>query len=276
MLAHAWGAAADSYMKTLGLQLYTLRNQMAEKPNATLLKVAEAGYKQVELMDVTAAPSLVPLAKEHGMTVTSSFMNWALLGMAQPPKDAGTVEQCIDLAAKNGLKYLVFGYVGKGNRETPDHYKGIAERSNKAGELCKKSGIQLCYHHHSFEFEPLAGGKCGMDYLIESFDHSLVPFEIDVFWAALGGWDPIETLKKLKGRVVQVHLKDLKPEVPTIYDEGKVPKEAFKEVGAGRIAMKPILDVCHEIGVAQCHVEQDQSPDPLDSVQKSIRHLQVG
>jgi sugar phosphate isomerase/epimerase len=183
------------------------------------------------------------------------------------------VEQCIELAVKHGLKYLVFGYIGKGHRETPDQIKAIAERSNKAGELCQKAGLQLCYHHHSFEFEKLNSGKTGMDLFIENFDPKLVSFEIDVFWCAIGGWDPIETLKRLKGRVSQVHLKDLEKGTPTIYDEGKVPASAFKEVGSGTIDMKAVLDTAREIGVAQCHVEQDQSNDPIVSINSSYKYL---
>lgn len=275
-LASAWGVAeSDPYLAKIGLQLYTLRNQLMEDEGKTIQAVAKAGYKQVELIDVMDADAIVPLAKENGMGVTSAFLKWNLIGDPKPGSDAGSIEKCIETATKHQLKYLVFGYIGKGFRETEDQLKGIAERSNKAGELCKKAGLQLCYHHHSFEFQPLGNGKTGMDVFLERFDPALVPFEIDVFWAAIGGWDPVETLRKLKGRVVQVHLKDLMANTPTIYDEGKVPKEAFKEVGHGMLPMKKILEVSREIGVAQCHVEQDQSPNPIESVAMSMSKLQA-
>ncbi|MFN7845099.1 MAG: sugar phosphate isomerase/epimerase family protein [Pirellula sp.] len=273
VLASSWNLSSDPYFENIGIQLYTLRNQLAADQTKTIKAVAAAGYKQVELMDVTSAPTIVPLAKENGMSSTSAFFNWELLGNAAPPKSAGSVEQCIERATKHGIKYLVFGYIGKGHRETPDQIKAIAERSNKAGELCEKAGLKLCYHHHSFEFEKLNTGKTGMDLFIENFDPKLVSFEIDVFWCAIGGWDPIETLKRLKGRVSQVHLKDLEKGTPTIYDEGKVPATAFKEVGAGTIDMKAVLDTAREIGVAQCHVEQDQSSDPIVSINSSYKYL---
>lgn len=273
LLANSWNVSADPYFENIGIQLYTLRNQLAADQAKTIKAVADAGYKQVELMDVASAPSVVPLAKDNGMTSSSAFFNWEILGNANPPKAAGSVEQCIELATKHGLKYLVFGYIGKGHRETADQIKAIAERSNKAGELCQKAGLQLCYHHHSFEFEKLSTGKTGMDLFIETFDPKLVSFEIDVFWCAIGGLDPIETLKRLKGRVSQVHLKDLEKGTPTIYDEGKVPASAFKEVGAGTIDMKAVLTTAREIGVVQCHVEQDQSNDPVASINTSFKYL---
>jgi sugar phosphate isomerase/epimerase len=264
---------APSYLTNIGIQLYTLRNQMAENPAATIRSVAKAGYKQIELMDVMDAPKLMPIAKENGLTASSAFLKWNILGEAKPAADIPTMDQAIEVATKHGIKYLVFGYIGKGNRETADQFKATAERSNVAGEKCKKAGLQLCYHHHSFEFQPLPGGKTGMDLFIEGFDKELCQFEIDVFWLAIGGWDPVQTLEKLAGRVAQVHLKDLQPKTPTIFDEGQVPKEAFKEVGAGTIDMKSVLAVSKKTGVVQCHVEQDQSPDPIASIQLSMKNL---
>jgi sugar phosphate isomerase/epimerase len=200
-------------------------------------------------MDVMQADEIMPLAKANGLTASSSFIEWSIVG--KPDTKPGVLESNIEMATKHGLKYLVFGYIGKGFRETADILKATAERSNRAGELCKKAGIELCYHHHSFEFQPLASGETGMDVFIREFDPKLVSFEIDVFWCAIGGWDPIQTLKRLKGRVSQVHLKDLKTGTPLIFDEGQVPKDAFKEVGAGSISMKEVLAVSKEIGVAR-------------------------
>ena len=263
----------DPYLAKIGIQLYTLRNEMAKDPTTTLSAVAEAGYKQIELMDVMEASMLMPVAKEKGLYATSAFIQWNILGEAKPAAGTNTVERCIEEAIRHDIKYLVFGYIGKGNRETADQLKATAERSNKAGELCKKAGIQLCYHHHSFEFLRLEGGKTGMDIFIENFDEELVKFEIDIFWAAIGGWDPVQTLEKLGSRVVQVHLKDLLPNTPNIFDESKVPKEAFKEVGTGGIDMKAVLAMSKKIGVVQCHVEQDQSPNPVQSIQLSMSNL---
>jgi sugar phosphate isomerase/epimerase len=263
----------DPYLANIGIQLYTLRDQMAKDPVMTLTAVANAGYKQIELMDVMDAPTLMPIAKDKGLAASSAFLKWNMLGEAKPAADVPTIDQAIEVANKFGLKYLVFGYIGKGHRERADQLKATAERSNAAGEKCKKAGIQLCYHHHSFEFQPLESGKTGMDVFIDTFDKDLCKFEIDVFWCAIGGWDPVQTIEKLKGRVAQVHLKDLLPKTPTIFDEGKVPKEAFKEVGAGGIDMKAVVDISRKTGVAQCHVEQDQSPDPLQSIQLSMTNL---
>ena len=259
------------YKDTIGLQLWTVRDQIKANKKKTLKAVADAGYKQVELMDVTDAKDQLPICNELGLKVTSAFMNWEAI--CKPGKKVPSLDSIAEAAAAAGLKHLVFGYIGKGHREKADQYKSYAEIANKFGESLKKSDIQLCYHNHSFEFAKIDGEKTGYDLLIERLDNEKCKFELDVFWAKIAGWDPIETMEKLQGRVSQVHLKDLKKGTPVIFDEGQVPHEAFKELGNGSIDMAKVLAKAQEIGVEQCHVEQDQSPDPIDSIGQSIKHF---
>ncbi len=261
------------YMKNIGLQLWTVRNQMKDDEAGTLKAVADAGYKQVELMKTLGSEKIVKTAKDVGMQVTSAFIEWTSLGKPDDKK-APEFDKILDQAKAFGLKHLVFGYIGKGERETVDHFKRHADQANKAGEKCAKAGIQLCYHNHSFEFAKLNGGKTGWDVFVKEFDKKLVKFEVDVFWVKIGGLDPYKTLRQLKGRVSQVHLKDLVKGAKTQHDEGKVPHEAFKELGAGTIDMAKVMKISAEIGAQQCHVEQDQSPAPLKSISTSIKHLQ--
>jgi sugar phosphate isomerase/epimerase len=268
-----WALPDDSpYLKTLGLQLYTLRNQLEQDIPGTLKAVADAGYYQVELMRVVGGEPVFQAAQDVGLKVTSAMIEWQTL--VNPGKQGvPTFQETLDVALQQKLKFLVIPYVGKGNRETVDQLKTLAQRANRAGEACRKQGIQLCYHHHSFEFEKLQGGQTGWDVFVAEFDPRLVKFEIDVFWATIGGMDPVKTIRTLKGRVAQLHLKDLLKDTPTIYDEGKVPAEAFQEVGDGIVDWPAVLEVAQATGVAQCHVEQDQSPDPIASIAQSIKYL---
>lgn len=275
------GFAAESdavakYRKTIGLQLWTVRNQLAEDKVATLQAVKDAGYAQVELGNVTENVETATIARDLGLDVTSSFMNWATLGNPSQVEagKAPSTDKVLETTKQLGLKHLVFGYIGRGHRETADHFKAHAAAANTFGEECKAAGIQLCYHNHSFEFGPINGAKNGFEVLVEEFDGDLCPFELDVFWAAIGGYDAVETLGRLKGRVSQVHLKDLKAGVDTIFDEGKVPKDAFQELGDGRLKMAAIMEAADKAGAVQCHVEQDQSPNPLKSIKQSHQWLQ--
>ena len=261
-----------SFADTIGLQLWTVRHQLAADEEKTLREIANAGYKQVELMDTTQAASLQPICHDAGLKLTSSFLDWNAI-CRSASENTNSLPNILEMAQAADLKHLVFGYIGKGYRESVDHYKRHAEAANTFGEQCREAGIQLCYHNHAFEFEPLTpDGKTGFDVLIDDLETDRCAFEVDVFWVKIGGWDPVETLKKLKGRVSQVHLKDLKSGIPIIYDEGEVPPEAFQELGDGTINFSEVLRVCSETGVQQCHVEQDQSPDPLASIRQSITH----
>ena len=262
------------YLDSIGLQVYTVRNQLSENEDATLKAIADAGYKQVELGSIdNGGIRLAAKARELGMNVSSSFCDFKTF-----TTDGGEGVMSIDnlLRSANAmkLKHVVFGYVPKGSRETVQQYEAMAERCNAAAPKFRDAGVQLCYHNHSFEFAPLDGGeKTGFDCFVEMFEPTMM-FELDVFWVKIGGYDPIAMLRKLDGRVSQVHLKDLKAGSVTQWDEGQIPQDAFQELGDGVIDMQEVMRVAKEIGVSQCHVEQDQSPAPLDSIVQSINYLQ--
>ncbi len=272
LLAMQDKAKKSKYLDTMGLQLWTVRNQMEADQSATLKAVKDAGYKQVELMKVTGSKGIVDDAKELGLNVTSAFVEWnSVLGNEGKHPELKSI---IADAKEFGLQHLVFGYVGKGHRETAELVKKIAAKANDFGQMCNDAGIKLCYHNHSFEFAPIDGETTGFDVLMNEFDNDKCKFELDVFWAKIGGWDPLETMEKLKGRMTQIHLKDLKADTPINFDEGTVPHEAFEELGDGSIDMAKVLVLAEKLGVEQCHVEQDQSPGPIDSIGQSMKHLQ--
>ncbi|MBK1875232.1 sugar phosphate isomerase/epimerase family protein [Pelagicoccus mobilis] len=260
----------NRYRNDIGIQLYTLRNQLKADLAGTLKSVAEAGYKQVECYGFPDAEEMIKVAKDNGLAVNSSHFAWE--SVTDPKKEGvAPFAQILDQANEAGLTHLVVPYVHGHNRETLDDYKRLAENCNKASVEAKKAGVQLAYHNHAFEFEPKEGGKSGYDVFVEEFDSDMM-FEIDVFWVVVGGVDPVKLIKKLKGRVSQLHLKDLKKGT-TLPEFGQLPKDAFKELGNGMIDIEPIIKVAEKAGVSHCHVEQDQSPDPIKSVQQSIQYL---
>ncbi len=260
------------YRQQIGIQLYTLRDQIKNDVKATIKAVADAGYKQVEPYGFPDAQPLIDAARENGLAVNSTHFAW---DSVVNPNEQGVApfSEILDKANAAGLKHLVVPYLADKNRMTLDDYKRTAERCNQGAEQAKKAGIQLAYHNHSFEFKPLENGKCGYDVLMEEFTPDM-KFEVDVFWVQLGGHDPVDLIRKLSGRVSQLHLKDLNKEIQSpMYDD--VPKEAFEELGDGVIPMEPLLQVAAEAGVVHGHVEQDQSPDPLASIRQSMQHLQA-
>jgi sugar phosphate isomerase/epimerase len=259
----------------LGVQLYTVRNQLKEL-DATLGAVKAAGFDEVETLR-PLLKDLPPLLKKHGLTAPSGHFDAALLldvgEASRKGLPAGyTLDTAIAEAKAIDMKYVVLAYLAREDRQTLDDYKRHADKMNEAGRRCKAAGLQFCYHHHSFEFVKY-GSETGWDVITKRCDKDLVAFEIDVFWLAASGLDPAATIRDLGSRVKLVHLKDRAAGPPEL-DENKVLPTAFKELGAGSIDMPAVLRASKAAGVAHYFVEQDQVPaDPLASLKQSVAYL---
>jgi sugar phosphate isomerase/epimerase len=265
--------AENAYRKNIGIQLYTLRNELGKDPAGTLKKVAAAGYKQVELYGFPKADAMISGARDAGLAIHSAHFEW---DSVVNPKDAAMSDfaKILESAKKTGLSHLVIPYLQDGNRKTLDDYRKVAANANKAAAMAKQAGIQLSYHNHNFEFEPKDGGKSGYDIFMEEFSPDM-KFEIDVFWVKAGGIDPVALIRKLHGRVSQLHLKDLKDGLKLPSYQTSLPNDAFQELGDGIIPMEPVIAAAKAAGVAHCHVEQDQSPDPIASIKQSVDYLKA-
>lgn len=272
--------AAEKFTEPLYVQSYTLRNQLPSAPRETLDAVAKLGYSGVELGRAELS-KLGPYLKEFKLATPAAHFeaplitgNWDAYKQLQATLPAGyDLSRAIADAKAAGLKFMLVPYLQKSERTAPGFYERFADSMNKAGAAIRKAGMQLAYHHHSFEFDP-AGGTRPFDLLVERFDPKLVHWELDLFWMSVGGDQPVNRLKQLKGRVAAVHLKDVAPGTKTEYWEGAVPRTAFKEVGNGTLGWPTILNACKDAGVSLYVVEQDQCPgNPLDSIAQSYRFL---
>ena len=260
------------YRKEIGIQLYTLRNRINKDVKATIKAAADAGYKQVECYGFPNAGPMIKAARDNGLAINSTHFDWDSV-VNPDPKGVRPFSKVLDKANDAGIKYLVIPYLADKNRKTLDDYKVVCERCNKGAEQAKKAGIQLSYHNHSFEFQAMEGGMTGYDTMIKEFSSDM-HLEIDVFWIQVGGKAPVKVIRQLKGRVSQLHLKDLSKSVKTPKYSG-IPKEAFEELGDGVIDMEPTLKVAKAAGVKICHVEQDHSPNPIKSIQQSMDYLKA-
>lgn len=260
------------FLNQIGIQLYTLRKPIAKDLPSTIKEVAKAGYKQVEPYGFPSPDSveMIKHAKKNGMQVHSSHFDWNSI-LHPNKKGVASFGEILERAKELGLSHLVVPYLAESDRKDIDGYKKVAEHLNQAGELASKANIKLAYHNHSFEFNPLEKNTSGYDIFIDNFS-SNVAFEIDVFWVKLGGVDPVSMIKKLKGRVSQLHLKDLKKK-SSIPNFGQVSPDTFDEIGDGMIDIERIMKIANKTGVEHCHVEQDQCPFPLKSITKSINYL---
>jgi len=157
---------------------------------------------------------------------------------------------------------MVCAYLSEAERGDLDHYKYVADQLNIAGERCKKSGIQLCYHNHNFEFEK-QGDTYPYDILMAT-DKDLVKMEMDIYWIKKAGQDPIALFNKHPGRFPLWHVKDM----------DNTPARDFTEIGNGIIDFKEIFKYKNKAGMKYFFVEQDKCPGtPFDSITKSIKYI---
>lgn len=260
--------------KYIGVQLYTVRDAMAKDPEGTLAKVAGIGYNSVEGATYTGsekfygmdAAGFSKVLKKNGLIMPSAHY---LLGEQKMNGEApkGTIlndwDRAVDDAAEVGLKYMVCAYLFDGERGNLDHYKKIAEDFNKAGERCKKAGIQFCYHNHDFEFA-MQDGKYPYEVLLANTDKELVKMEMDLYWVTKAKQDPIKLFEEHPGRFALWHVKDM----------DNTEKHMFTEVGNGTIDFKRIFKYAKKAGMHYFFVEQDICPgSPFDSITKSYNYI---
>jgi sugar phosphate isomerase/epimerase len=276
-----------------GLQLYTLSELMTKDPKGTLEKVASIGYKELEGAASEKGyyygyqpKELASLIKGLGMTWRSQHVMGAPFNMEQIQKmakpqtaqDSARLQRIMDRmknmatmptlktdhqrladeAAEAGLSYLVCASIPV---STLDEIKTAAEVFRKAGEACKKAGVQFAYHNHTTEFDEVEGHR-PFDYILSNTDKDLVKMELDLAWATKANQDPVELFKTHPGRFPLWHVKDL----------DKTTKQPT-EVGAGIVDFKRIFDNKDQSGLKYFFVEQDQAPKPLENVTNSYNSL---
>jgi sugar phosphate isomerase/epimerase len=159
-------------------------------------------------------------------------------------------------------------------RKQPDIWKRIAATFNKAGETCKKAGIQFAYHNHHFEFVPV-NGVMPFDVLLKECDPNLVKMELDLCWTTVARQDPVALFQRNPGRFPLVHVKGLKkiPEgqPPVPFDQA-IPN--ITEVGTNDIIdWKRIFAQSSVAGIKHYFVEHDQPSSPFDSIKTSASYL---
>ena len=276
--ASAVRAAESGVLDHLGVALYTVRDQMQADAAGTLKAIADLGYRYVE---TGLVPALGPALKAAGLKqasayaptylVTGNRQAWAASGDMLP--ESYDWNKAVDEGKAQGLEYLVVVYLMRGERGGLDVYRDLAARLAKAGEACRKAGLGLAYHPHAFEYEAIDGVR-PIELLLKETPKEALGLELDTFWASIAGVDPVKMVQTYSGRVPLVHLKDKATGTPVQFDEGKVPQEAFKEIGRGAVDFAAFLPAAAKAGVKYYYVEQDYcGGSPIDCLKTSRQAL---
>ncbi len=242
---------------SIGLELYTVRDETARDFAGTLRRVAALGYKAVEFAGYggLSAEQQRDLLAETGLIAAAAHVGLDVL--TQTPDDAIAYCRAID------CRYLVLPGLPDEQR-TPDALRALAPLLDDLGRRCQDQGVIFGYHNHDWEFAGHAERAALLDLLLDATDPALVTLEFDAYWAVYAGADPVAYLQRRSGRVPLVHLKDMTPE------------RTFADVGEGTLDMGAIIAAARAAGARWYMVENDAPALPsLESAHRSLMNLQA-
>ncbi|HLU60573.1 MAG TPA: sugar phosphate isomerase/epimerase [Pseudonocardia sp.] len=242
-------------MTLLSVQLYTLREQLAEDLPGTLARLAGLGFTQVEPFKLTDhAAQLGPALTANGLTAPTAHQH--VVG-------TGAEQEIFATAAALGVGTVFDPRIDRVRFETPDGVAAVADDLNAAAEVAAAHGVRLGYHNHAQELEIVHDGTTALELLAERLDDAVV-LEVDTYWAAVGGQDPVELLKRLGDRVTAVHIKD-GPATPDPLDQ--------VAVGRGGLPVRDILAAApHALRVVEL---DDTRGDRFQAVADSLAWLRT-
>ena len=272
----------------VGLQLYSVRNTLAQDPWGTLAQIAEAGFKHLEAANHNArndagvgfgvgAAEFRSRLDELGMSIVGCHIN---------PLDLDILPAALDYQAELGniqfgcdIEFYPYGDI--------DYVMRRCEVFNEVGRLAKERGMRFYYHNHFQEFQRF-GDDFVYDLILENTDPDLVKLELDTYWMYRGGQDPIAWLEKCGDRVVLLHQKDFPADAPqplNLYDGVIDPNEnidrawfrdrkdtrCFTEIGTGVLPIQAIIDAASALPTIDYLIlEQDHTAmDEIESIKTS-------
>lgn len=252
--------------KNLAIQLYTVRDVISENLEKALEKLAELGFSQIEIYGYDGTffgktrTEFQSILKNVGLEVISSHHTTGIIHNTK-----GTLlndwEKSVEDLHFIGSKYMVCSYLFEEER-TLEHYKKLPELLNQSGEITKKAGIEFAYHNHDFEFEKFDDITV-YAFILDNTSPDFVKMELDLYWMAKAGFNPLTYFEKYPKRFPLWHVKDM-----------KAGTKDFTEIGNGTIDFKTIFDAREKAGLKHWFVEQDSSDkDMFESLKISTDYI---
>src|SRR5579863_546528 len=233
-------------IERVGLQLYTVRHNFEKEFDATLARVSAIGYREVEFAGYfDHSPKVIRAAlNRRGLTAPSAHIDYQIVEKKWP--------QTLEAAHIVGHSYLICAWLDESLRLQPDIWKRTADLFNRAGEASRKAGIQFGHHNYDYEYQPAESlaGKLPYDFLLAETDPQLVQMEMDFYWIAVSGKDPLTYFDRYPGRFPLVHVKDMTPD------------HRMTEAGSGVIDWKRIFAQSAKAGIKHYFVEHDEPASP--------------
>lgn len=243
----------ESHNYKLGYQLYSIRDEMARDPVATLRALKAMGYRDFEIygyddqLDTIYgfSPSdFKNILDDLELTVSSGHYGFASFLESSDDDMKGFVDRCVSCAETLKSDYITWPWVAEEQRSM-EHYKLMVEKLNLIGEHVAKTSLGFAYHNHGFEFED-HNGENAYDLILKDTDPSLVKLQIDMYWVRhSSNYTPQELIDRQPGRYVMWHIKDM----------DKVTRD-YTELGNGSIDYTELLPDPTSSGLEYYYIEQ--------------------
>jgi sugar phosphate isomerase/epimerase len=250
----------------LGLEIYSLRRELAKDIPGTLALVRKFGFEDVEV------PNLYGLtAKQFREQLDRANLNCSAM-VAPHERLSEDLHGVISDARVLNASYVIYPWIPHPNDFTEADCRLGARDMNRWGTALKQAALDFCYHPHGYEFGPGPGGTL-FDLLAAETDPSVVHFQADVFWISWPGQDPVKLLRRYPKRFLLMHLKDIRKGSKLGDLSGRAPEETSVAVGTGMLDFPAIIRVAKSIGVKRYYLE-DEAPEAVSNIPVSLRYLQ--
>jgi len=264
-----FGSAVPARM--VGLQLYSVRDDMMKDPVGSLTQLTKMGYVYVEHANYVERKFYGFSPKEFrkvlddlGLIMISGHTVMGKDHWDDSKKDfSDSWKYTVEDAAVLGQKWVVSPWMDESYRKTYDDFKRYMDVFNKCGELCQKSGMKFGYHNHAFEFSEVLNGEKVFDIMMNSIDPNLVAMQLDIGNLYNGGAIALEVMNQYPRRFEIIHVKD------EIEGDGGHGKYISTILGEGIVNVEKVLELASSIGGTNCYIiEQESYGDktPMESV----------
>jgi sugar phosphate isomerase/epimerase len=271
-------ASAPPKSAMVGLQLYSIRNEMLKEPLESLQKVAQMGYKYVEHANYVnrlfygySAKEFKKVLDDLGLNMISGHTVMRPQHWEADKKDfSDSWKWTIEDAAILGQKYVISPSMDSNMRKNYDDFMGYMDVFNQCGELCRKNGMKFGYHNHDFEFSEKLNDKALFDIIMSSIDPDLVVIQLDMGNLYNGGAVALDVVKQYPDRFENIHVKDM------IEATGGKHKYESCIIGEGIIETRKVVDLATKIGGARVYIieqESYQNKTPMECVKSNLEAM---
>lgn len=266
LLASASAFAAET--APLGLQCWSLRNQLIASLPSGMAEVKALGFTRIETASTYGhtAKEFRALADANGLTIVGSHIPYERM---QTDLDGVIAE-----AKTLGASFVIVAWIPHTTAFDVAQARVAVANFNAWGAKLKAAGLAFGFHTHGYEFRPLPDGTSAFDVMLGETDPSLVFCEMDVFWVVQAGIDPVKLLQKYPGRFKAFHIKDMRKGAPTGLYEGHAPASDNVVVGKGVMDWPAILAEGAKQGITLDFIE-DETADPVGNIPPSITYLET-